>query len=144
MRLLRLQLSALAAIVGCATAQHDDDRNDAAGYCEQVEVYASPCGAPVGCDAALVRDCAALDGVIASSIERAASSCMGSLGAPMECLAAGVDEATSSKQLEDFAQSFCLACGDGSDGCEADLLQSASGPGRIARTLAPSVLPELA
>ncbi len=140
-------LTVAAFVVGCAGGVPPDDRRGGS-FCEQVGSYASPCPDVVGCDGALARDCAGLSGVIAESLELAAGECMSNLGAPMECLAGAVDQTTSSTALESFAQTFCLACGDGSDTCWQDALagdgdEPAGRAGRIARALAPSGLDEL-
>ncbi|MBC8066906.1 MAG: hypothetical protein IAG13_01115 [Deltaproteobacteria bacterium] len=147
MRPIHFLLALLGFALGCAEA-NDGDRQRTAGYCEQLEAYGSPCGEPVGCEAALTRDCGSLAQIVAVPLERAAAECMGSLGAPMECLAGAVDQATSSAQLESFAQTFCLACDDGSTSCEQTALagesDDASGrAGRIARSLDPARLTEL-
>jgi hypothetical protein len=107
--------------------------------------YISSCGTLSPCENAIVRDCGALETTLARSFVDETTRCMRALGTPLHCFAAAFDATTSSSELERFARTLCLECGDGAGTCEAEVIagtgeHALARAGRLARVLSPPLL----
>ncbi len=119
-----------------------------AGFCAALEGYVSPCDAPTVCERALVRDCDSLEAILQPGVAESTAACMNALGQPQECIDEATDASLSSPAVQSFATALCLECGDGSDGCEDEVLEADADTdlgraGRLARVLTRGALERL-